>query len=246
MADGIIDNLVISSKFTSEVYPTSPISIFKGHFDDLAWAVECFKKSPVRRSVNQSFSGAKTARDIGVLFWLSGNKSSYEDIVSKVATAQVQTGNMICLVDNKKASFLYESRQFLLNKYPDCEVQYFYPSNGSNLNPVTRRTAGPILPVEFINSPVLAYRIADKLGHTRLSLCISDEFDFAGLKRLMGLGQELSRNFASNTLILFPNYQELFHRNAVREAKTILTDRAYTETVQVGSYRSDFREFQNA
>jgi hypothetical protein len=43
-ADSVLDNLVISAKFTAEPYPASPSLKFRSHFKDLARAMECFKK----------------------------------------------------------------------------------------------------------------------------------------------------------------------------------------------------------
>jgi hypothetical protein len=43
---------------------------------------------------------------------------------------------------------------------------------------------------------------------------------------------------------LFPDYDQLFHENQVREAKAGFEDKGFTESVRVGAFRTGFREGQ--
>nr|WP_245399171.1 hypothetical protein [Pseudomonas syringae] len=71
LEDGILKHLVISSKFTSGPYPTSPGPLFKDHFTDLARTVECFNRSPLKKSINSGYTGASAQSLAGILCWFS-------------------------------------------------------------------------------------------------------------------------------------------------------------------------------
>ena len=64
--DGMLDNLVISAKYSADAYPPSPKSQFRSHFEDLVQTVHCFGRSDVRRVQIEGMPGTRRSRDIGV------------------------------------------------------------------------------------------------------------------------------------------------------------------------------------
>jgi hypothetical protein len=249
LIDNSLDNLIISSKFSSEKYPANPVSKFKDHFKDLATAVECFKRSPERQDLNSNFLGIEKVNDIGVLFWLSNHEESDDDVISKVSRSQIDNQlvfESIYLVDNFRISFLYDTMSFVKKEFQDSEVEYFYPDTGKNINPLSLRNSGKILPVQYINTSILPLRIENDQSGITLVLSVIDNFDKDYLKRLMGLAQRITSNFAANTLILFPNYNSLKHDNIVKSTKISFENKKFTESVKIASYRDSFRSLQNA
>jgi len=51
----------------------------------------------------------------------------------------------------------------------------------------------------------------------------------------------MTLDLATETLIIFPNYNQLQHENDVRRAKAGFEDKSFTKTVTVSCYRNDFR-----
>lgn len=244
-----LDNLVISVKYTSKPYPSSPSGKFKDHFVDLAKTIECFKKSTLRKESNLAASSIDQSRDIGILFWLTNDATSYSDVISQVASTRKVEGynyDTIYLVDNHRISFIYDTLKNIQASNPQSKVEFFYPSTGKNYNPSNRETSGYILPVEYINSSILPIKLTNQDGSKTLVLSSIDDFHKDRLKKLIGLAQDLSSGLTSSTNILFPDFNSLDHSNDVQSAKIGFRDKEFTRSISVGSYRGDFKEAINA
>lgn len=244
-----LDHLVISVKFTSAPYPSSPATKFKEHFSDLAKTTECFKKSQLRKDSNSTASSVDQSRDIGVLFWLTNDGNSYTDVISKVATTRrIEDYNydVIYLVDDNRISFIYDTMTYLKSTYPDSKLEFFYPNTGQNYSPSSRETSGPVLPVEYINASILPLKLTKPDGAKSLVLSSVEEFHRDRLKKLIGLAQDISLDLTSGTLILFPDFNTLNHSNDVQSSKSGFRDKDFTKTITVSCYRDDFRGLGNA
>ena len=203
-----LNHLVVSVKFTSNAYPLNPNSKFKEHFHDLTKTVECFKRSEIKSSSSQQFSGVDNARDIGVLFWLSNDVTSDGDIIKKVVNVRgidEYPYESIYIVDNHRVSFVYDTIQYLRLKYIGSEIEFFYPNTGRNINPSSRNSSGKMLPVEFINSSVQLLKITSTNGNKIFIISVIEDFHIDHLKRLLGLAQVMTSDLAAETLIIFPN-----------------------------------------
>jgi hypothetical protein len=243
-----LNHLVVSVKYTSAPYPASPNSKFKEHFLDLTKTLECFKRSEIKRSSGQQFSGVDTAKDIGVLFWLSNDVNGDQNVINKISGVRNLDDypyEAIYIVDNHRISFIYDSVCYLKLKHPSCTIEYFYPNTGRNYNPAMRNASGKILPVEFINSSVQTFKITESSGNKIFVIAVIDDFHIDHMKRLLGLAQEITSDLAFKTLILFPNFDRLLHENQVREAKAGFSNKSFTESVSVASFRNDFRSAGN-
>jgi hypothetical protein len=246
LVDRTLDHLVMSIKYSSNPYPASINLKFKEHFIDLAKTIECFKRSSLRSQAGKQFSGINNARNIGVLFWLTNDRSN-ESILSKVASVRKVDDfayETIFVVDDSTASFLFDSIHYIKGKYAEDSVDFLYHFTGRNINPATRETSGTILPVEFVNSPILPFRITKIGGAKILALSCAKNFHVDRLRRLIGLAQNLTQDFAQETVILFPDYDRLVHDNSVKEAKVGFKDNNFTESVKVASFHTGFRELE--
>lgn len=246
LIDRTLDHLIISVKYTSGTYPDSPVSKFKNHFFDLTQTIECFRKSELRSNAGKNFSGVTTARNIGILFWLTNNRVN-NDIVSKLNNCRGLdefSYETVFVVDDYKAAFLHDSICFLRKKYSNDTVEFMHPNTGKNINSSTRETASKVLSVEYINSPVIPFSITSSDNKKTLALSCSDNFAIDNLRRLLGLARDITTGFASSTLLLYPDYDQLQHNNFVQEAKSGFGDKRYTESVSVACFRDDFRELK--
>lgn len=240
-----LEIIIVSVKYTSKIYPKSPNSTFKNYFKDLAHTIECFKFSEERRNINNSAVGVYETKDIGVLFWLSNDKETDDDIISKVENANIDSEleyDAIYLVDNKRAAFLYYSISFARRKFANQEVDFYYQDTGKNMNPLVKVNRGKVLPVQFINSTILPFRI-ENLQTSEISLLLTsaDDFDKNDLKRLIGLAQHITQDWAGKVFIAFPDYNRLSHDNIVQEVKLTFGDKNFTEKISVESFIDDFR-----
>lgn len=249
LIDRTLDNLIISVKYTSEPYPSAPNGKFKEHFIDLARAIECFKYSQIKQDANSHFSGVERARNIGVLFWLSHGDPAYQDVIQKVARVRGIEENgydSIYIADNKRVSFIYNTIKYIEKTRPDSEIEFFYQDTGKNNNPLSRKSSGRVLPVEFINSGILLIKLINPDNSKTFVVSVIDEFDRDSFKRLMGLSFRTMHDFAQDSLILFPNFDLALHENLVIEAKSSFRDVKFTGSVRVDSYTKDFRTCETA
>lgn len=249
LEDGALNNIVTSVKYTSDDYPPRPNSLFKSHFFDLAKTLECFKSSETRRDAIKNFTGVDSTKNIGVLFWLSNPKEQDRDILSEVANCKGLDEfayETIYVVDNKRISFIYDSIKGIRAAFPDRPVEFFYPSTGKNYNPVTKSPSGLVLPVEYINSSVLLFKVVESDSQSKILVISSiDKFTGSNLKRLIGLAHEISQDWNSSTLILFPDYDSLHHKNEVNDAKSGFANQSFVNSVKVASFNADFRSMAN-
>ena len=240
-----LDNIAISDKCTFDFYPSSITSKYRDHHNDLAMALECFRRSPIRQDAIKSFSGLiNNSRDVGVLFWISLSEPEDRDIMSQIGRVRnVDSYNYqtIYVVDNKRASFIYNTITYLKNLKPDSQLEFVYQNTGKNNSSADRLTSGNILPVDFINSGILLIKLIHPDNTNTLVISVIDKFDKKNCKRLMGLALNVAQGFANNSLILFADYNPLMHNNQVNEVKSSFVDSRFATSVIVSSFHDDFR-----
>lgn len=241
LVDGQLNNIIISSKFKTEKYPSSPTKVFKEFFEDLVNTIDCFDASELKNQVLEVHKQFSSINDVGVLFWLNNQKDSNDDLISVIANANIDMcmGKTIYIMDNKRVAFILDLINYLkaLNKY---DYSFFYPSTGQNVNPITRTDNGTVLPVEYINSSIIPIRLENKNNHNEVSFFLGsiDGFDQDGFMRLMGLAKDMSKHLTGEVIIGFPDYNNLEHENAVSIAKHGYEDVDFAKTVSVVNYHN--------
>lgn len=251
LEDFSLENVLISVKFTTKPYDTSPASKFKSHFKDLAQTTKCFLKSSLRDENNKGyeFSGIRKANDLGVLFWITTNRECDQDIVSKVSNVlldkSLDFGN-IQIVDCARASFIYNSIKFAKNLRENSNVYFHYAFSSSNYTDPDIKKYGEIFPVEYITAPFIPMRIIDNDSKTQI-FCISSKESFSdmAMKRLMNFASDVSQDFTSEFVFLFPQYDEIENKASVNTAIRLLGERSSHIKVSVYSYKDDFRGLIN-
>jgi hypothetical protein len=250
LVDGIGQNLVVSVKFSVEPYhKKNPRKVFFEHFTDLAHTLECFKNSEARRELSKTVPGVSRTQDIGVLLWINNDKQGNGDVIGllhKVNLPETLIYEAIYVVDNKRAQFVFDSVNFARHIANGCDVTFFYADTGKNVNPLSKVNHGLLLPVEYVNSSVLALRLADKASPKRvLLLSTLETFSEDGLKRLLGLAQSLSQDWCSKVILAFPDYDPLNHSNVVQTAKACFPSGNFVDGIEVDCYDEDFRTLRH-
>ncbi|PCK00764.1 MAG: hypothetical protein COA42_23750 [Alteromonadaceae bacterium] len=237
-----INHLLVAVEYNTAAYPANPNTKFKDYFYGLAKSIECFKRASIRKTAAQELDAVENTRDIGVLMWLCDDTDCNQDIVKKVATVRVTDEfpyETIYICDNHRASFIYDSMKTLEAKFPGANVEFFYPNTGRNFNPSSRKSSGKILPVEFINSSVQIFKITDENGDKIFAISVIEPFNIDHLKRLLGLAQEITSDFASSTYIAFPDFDTSKHQSLVDDAKADFSNQSFSKSVTVISFRDD-------
>ena len=236
--DGQLNNIIISSKYTMDKYPNSPTKKFKWYITDLINTIQCYNCSEKKAEFVSQYN-CSSHNDVGVLFWLSGSKDSDDDLISNISSARIDVicNNTVYIVDNRHVAFILELIKYIKaqNKY---SYSFYYPSTGLNVNPASRQNTGDIMPVEFLNSSLIPFKLENKSNSNETILFIGtlEKFEKDTFIRLMGLAKDLSTNLAGQVIIGFPDYNNLSHDEIVRTSKLGFQDANYTKTVKVVNF----------
>jgi len=184
-------------------------------------------------------------QDVGVLLWINNDRRGETDVIGRVSNVILPDTlkfEAIYLVDNKRAGFIYDSIDYARQLERGCEVTFFYHETGASFNPERKLNDGPVMPVEYVNSSVLALKIADSSSARQiLMLSTLEPFSQPAVKRLLGLAQHLSQGWCSRIVLAFPDYSELDHSNLMQEAKACFSDSKFVDGVEARCYDRDFR-----
>lgn len=234
LIDNQLNNVIISSKYSMEKYPNSPTQKFKWFMTDLINTMQCFGCSGKKTEISEQYS-CSSINDIGVLFWLNGAKDSNDDLISSISSARIdiECNNPIYIVDNRHIVFILELMKYI-KSLQNYNYSFYYPSTGLNINPVTRKNTGDLLPVEYINSSLIPFKLENKNNPNETILFIGtiEDFEKDSFIRLMGLAKDLSTNLAGQVIIGFPDYNNLLHEDIVKTSKLGFQDANYTKTVK--------------
>jgi hypothetical protein len=247
LVSGVLNNIVISSKFTTDKYPNNPNTKFKGYFDDLAVAIECFAMSEKRNEIVDGFSNYSKINDIGLLFWLNNSteKENYDDLIEKISNVQIKDDyniNTVYIVDNKRIMFVLDVIKFVKSEFQNFDFSFYYPNTGQNISPIERENTGTYLPIEYINSSILPIKLQNKDNSKKVyfALFSINSFEKDDFRRIMGIAKDISTNLASKVFICFPDYDEISHENDANQTKQQFIDTNFSNTVFVKNYRNKF------
>lgn len=243
LEDEVLKHLLVSSKYSSNAYPASPANKFKDYFLDLAMALECYRRSAQKKLINSGYQGISAEQIAGVLFWINDEDPSDMDVVRKIAASKGIDDlnyNTIYVVDNYRASFLYESITYTRSRYGSENVRFLYPSTGRNISPSTRMTSGTVLPPEYLNSGIVPF-VVQQNGVKSLTICCQDNFSSEALSRLVGFSISIGSEFPGKIEISFADYSFAKHEQDVGMVKAMISNKEVAQTVEVTRYSQDFR-----
>lgn len=246
LQDFTLDNVIVSVKYSAKPYPKSPISIFKRYLKDLAHTMECFMSSDHRVDNNYKYemTGVRASREIGVLFWLTNDKNTDQSIVGKIANIEIDkklSFSSIHIVDNARLAFIYSSITFVKNQFSKKQFFFHYAFSSSNYSDPSITKFGQVMPVEYLTSNILPFRLVD--GETdKVTFCLScfENFSEDVINRLMYLASDVSQDFTNDFIFLFPDYDHLSHHPIVMGAKRVQSTGHSKLNVDVFCYNDSF------
>jgi len=238
-----LENIIISSKYSTKKYSNSPVAKFKEYYIDLASAIESFKKSGIRNTTLNEHNKIESTFDRGLLFWINNDADDDCDLIQKLSRLELPKDyyhDGIIIIDNKRIEFLFDSITFVKNKFRHSDVQFTYFNTGLNSDDESSKN-GNILPVQYLTSNIIPFRVQDKSNLITFILCTKENFDEAELLKLMGLAKNIGTNLQVKTIILFPDYNELEHGQLVNNKKQIFDDSTFTNNLTVESFKINIR-----
>lgn len=244
------ESVIISVKHTDKPYENSPKNTFKAHAEDLVQTLECYKNSELKKQQLQLLGRVTKNRDSGLLFWLSSNDETYDDVVAKVSNSQLDTSwifESFHVVDNRRIQFIYDTTSLLRSRFGANRLNFYYPETSLSYVDKTIPRSGKVCPVEFLTSPILPLIIKSDRDGEQDTFCLSsiDNFDQDAMRRIIQAAREYTQDMSCKYLFLFPNYTQSHHHDAVRVAVTGFDGNISTR-IEVISYRPDFRSLNNA
>lgn len=243
------ESAVISVKHSGNPYENNPKSTFKSHAKDLVETLECYKHSELKKSQQELLGRTTKSRDSGVLFWLSSDEDTYDDVVSKIANSRLDPDwnfESFHIVDNKRINFIFDTVQYLRNKYGSDHLNFYYPETSLSYVDKTISRYGKVCPLEFLTSPLIPLIIRAQSQHDQDIFCLSTIEDFAqdSLRRLIQAAKEYTQDMSCTLLFLFPNYVESSHADAVKKAATGFESDLFSR-IKVVSFHPDFRSLSD-
>lgn len=246
LRDATKHDVLISVK-CRDGYPKTEDGIkskFKEFLVDIAFASECYPACEIsKRKI------AATNKKIcsSLIFWIDRNRNDgreKESVIDKIGGFYLREAchyDTVALIDNNRAQFLYTSINFAKSKYGEDNCKFFYINTGLNNANLNRKYSGTVMPYEYLNSDVLPMAI-NQNNQNVLLLLVKDEFCEEYLRRLIGLAQEITSDWAANIIIAFPNYNEFEDGESVISAKSDFEDSNFTDKITVLTYDPDFRD----
>lgn len=233
---GIQQNIVISVK-NSKDYKNGTQTRFKSFLKDIGFALECFSSNSEFQT-NLLDDSINKILNWGIIFWFAYEELPNQSVIDLIGdfnnTDDLQY-DTVFLVDNRVANFLFSSYTFANSLYPNHTIEYYYPSTTFNLENPYRETSGYILPIQYINSSVLSFKITNST-ESILVITMLENFDEEILRRIIGLAQTFTQNWASKTIIAFPDYHEQQHSSKVNKVKLKFSDKNFISKLIIRSY----------
>jgi hypothetical protein len=245
MSNRQLTHAVVSVKTTDEPYPGNPVTKFRGYLEDLAGSTECYAKSEHRSKCNMRFLGRPDTAVHSVLLWFSlAPESRDAAIIADVAGCKFDGSHHVFVVDNARASFLFETITYAEQKFGQQKAQFFYFNNGKSFDQTQRLSHGRILPIEYLNAEIIPMVFETGSGSSNAShfvLATSEPFSEVALHRVIGLAKDMTQKLASTVVILFRDFFAR-HENDVRAVKGSFSDKEFTERCSVDNFTIDFRK----
>ena len=232
--------VLTSSKFNDK-YPSNPTNKFKAHLRDIAYALDCFRKSTIKSKLKNT-SINYTTKQAGVIFWLD-NKSAYDNVIERLTDFKIDDSlefDTIYLVDNFRATFLHDTITFARQQFAGKIIEFFHPTTGFNNTVKNRVSSSETMPVQYINGSILPLKIIDNDNEYLVINCI-DKFEEDILRKLLSLSQKITENWGQKIYILFPEFNHDKYSPIVENIKLELKDKRFAKKVLVSSYNLTFR-----
>lgn len=223
-----IHNVYISCKNSTKAYSSNPIREFKSHIQDLIFGLECFKRSQLKSKIVEEFKSCPKQIDVGVLFWISCEKNTYDNVIDKIASTRIDFnfdfGN-IYIIDNAVALFHIKIINYIESSFKDYKWSYYIPETSIGYSDKSLIRHSNMLPVEFINSKFIIFRLDNKQSSNDkpiLLIVTKDNFTKRNLEMYIHAAREYTSEITNKYHFIFPDYSKIDHESDVQNVKMAL------------------------
>lgn len=223
-------------------------SNFKKFTDDLIETSSCF----LRDAQFTDYSSALESKFINekrVLFWFTNDEDDNYSLIGKIASLYPSTKDkftQLSIIDNRTVSFHYNLRTFVINSFRNAQsIEYFYPDTGLNesLNEA-RLLSGQQLPIDWLTSPIIPYKIRVDNNKNVLVLALNESFEEDSFRRLAGLSQSLTGGWCNKVFLCFPDYRYQEHKEIKEKVLMQFADQEFASMLDVWSITPNFQSLE--
>lgn len=205
LSNRTLDIGYISVKKTEKVgYKKSDLS---KHIRDIAYGLECFKKSKTLSDFKKNYSNVKDAEIVGILVWVSDLDDLYKSVdeyLSEFNMPATLDFDNIIILDNKKNSFFIDTVLQDKNIYGKENISFVYHNSG--LNPSIQQYYGKKIPLYYLYSDIIVTRITTK-DEVILKFFYTGEFEQDILRGMIDLAIDYDKlDSISKVIFSFKNY----------------------------------------
>lgn len=245
LIDDTQENVIVSVKHR-EKYDSNASRKFKDFLIELANTMECFSFDDEYGThvIRPTIDNYKTT---GILIWLAYNEDDNKGVIDQLQDLRFRENieyETVYLIDNNRASYLKRVINYARSFFNNSTVHFYYTKTGYNPSPINKEDHGLVMPVEYIGSNLIPFRIEENATKKAfLLLVVKDSFEQDNLKRLIGLCQSFTGSWASGVYISFPDYHKLKHESIVEKVKSYFT-KPFADTITVTSYSDDLNTLE--
>jgi hypothetical protein len=223
-------------------------SNFKNYANDVINTSVCFMRS----ATSGEYLGNRNTKRITekqLLFWITNNENDNHSTIREIINTYPSTKedyNQLIVADNRIVSFHYDLRKFVDATFKNpISIEYFYPNTGLNetINEL-RLLQGKELPIDWITSPIIPYRINLKDDKNVLVLGLNEAFEEDSFKRLIGLSQNLTSGWCNKIILCFPDYRYQEHKSIKEKVLLQIADKDFSNLIEVASFNPNFQSLE--
>lgn len=244
LEDNLLDIGIISSKFTSSIYPNSPKTLLKEYIADLAFTIECFKNSKLYSDINQKFSNVNRTDITGILVWASNKSSQKEEIISKVSNIILDNDlvfDKIIIVDNDRINFFVETVQNAKKEFGVDNVKFVYHNSNLNTIGLQSMSYGEFLPTNYLFSNIIPIRVINK-NEIEFIIFSKENFSKENFSKLLAFANNFDLLHSIHNIILsFSDYNDLTDEPIILSELLNFDHYEYGKNLFVKTHLSDFR-----
>lgn len=223
-------------------------SNFKKFTEDLIETTSCFLRDALFADYSSSLE-CKFVNEKRVLFWFTNDENDNYSLIGKISSLYPSTKDkftQLTVIDNRTASFHYNLWTFVNNSFKTAEsIEYFYPDTGLNESlSEARLLSGKQLPIDWLTSPIIPYKIKVDSNKNVLVLALNESFDEDSFRRLAGLSQSLTGGWCNKVFLCFPDYRYQEHKEVKEKVLMQFADQEFASMVDVWPIAPGFQTLE--
>jgi hypothetical protein len=138
--------------------------------------------------------------------------------------------------------FIHQTLAKINNKYSEYDINFHYNQSDANFSDPNIQKFGKSMPVEYLTADIIPFRLIDRINNKDL-FCISlnENFTEQNLNYLLSYASDVSLDFTTNFVLLYPDFNELEHIAIFEKSVGKFNKRENKISVKIHSLSTEFR-----